>query len=65
MINEKDCDICMKSGKIILELNLLITLNGFSDVKNAGILFQKKINILIEEQKITFKFKEVKSITNI
>ena len=33
----------------ILELNPLTTLNGFSVVKNAGILFQKKINILMEE----------------
>ena len=37
-------------AKLILELNLLITQNGFSAVKNAGILFQKKINILMEEQ---------------
>ena len=36
-------------AKLILELNLLITQNGFSAVKNAGILFQKKINILMEE----------------
>ena len=32
----------------ILELNLLITKNGFSPVKNVGILFLKKINILME-----------------
>ena len=32
----------------ILELNLLITQNGFSAIKNVGILFLKKINILIE-----------------
>ena len=36
-------------AKLILELNLLITQNGFSAVKNASILFQKKINILMEE----------------
>ena len=35
-------------AKLILELNLLITQNGFSAVKNAGILFQKKVNILME-----------------
>ena len=55
----------INQGRSTLESNLLTTNNGFSAVKNAGILFQKKINILIEEQKITFKFKEVKSITNI
>ena len=33
----------------ILELNPLTTLNEFSVVKNAGILFQKKINILMKE----------------
>ena len=38
--------------KFILELNLLITQIGFSAVKNAGILFQKKISILMEEQEI-------------
>ena len=49
MITKKDCDICKKSGKkYILELNLLITQNGFSAVKNVGILFLKKINILTE-----------------
>ena len=37
-------------AKFILELNLLITQNGFSAVKNAGILFQKKIIIRMEEQ---------------
>ena len=36
-------------AKFILELNLLIIQNGYSAVKNAGILFQKKINILMEE----------------
>jgi len=35
--------------KFILELNLLITQNGFSVVNNAGIIFQKKINIFMEE----------------
>ena len=47
-MTKKDCDICKKSGKFILELNLLITQNGFSAVKNVGILFLKKINILME-----------------
>ena len=36
-------------AKFILELSLLITQNGFSAVKNAGVLFQKKINISMEE----------------
>ena len=45
-------------AKFILELNLLITQNGFSAVKNAGILFQKKINILMEEQESHLKYKE-------
>ena len=36
-------------AKFILELNLLITQNGFSAAKNVGILFQKKINIFMEE----------------
>ena len=36
-------------AKSILELNLLITQNGFSAVKNVGIFFLKKINILMEE----------------
>ncbi len=49
MTNEKDCDVCKKSGKTHFRVNLLITQNGFSAVKNAGILFQKKINILMEE----------------
>ena len=35
--------------KFILELNLFITKHGFSAVKNAGILFQNKIIILMEE----------------
>ena len=35
--------------KFILELNLLITKDEFSVIKNTGILFQKKINILMEE----------------
>ena len=52
-------------GKFILELNLLITQNGFSAVKNAGILFQKKINILMEEQGSHIKYKEEKSLTNL
>ena len=39
----------MNQAKFILELNLLITLNGFFVVKSAGIWFQKKINILMEE----------------
>ena len=34
----------------ILGWNLLITQSGFSAVKHAGILFQKKKNILMEEQ---------------
>ena len=38
-----------RQAKFILELNLLITQNGFSTIKNAGIVFQKKINILMEE----------------
>ena len=36
-------------AKLILELNLLITQNGFSAVKNVGLQFQKKITILMEE----------------
>ena len=48
-------------AKLILELNLLITQNGFSAVKNAGILCQKKINILMEEQGSHIKYKEEKS----
>ena len=36
-------------ARYILELNLLNTKNGFSAVRNAGILFQKKINIFMEE----------------
>ena len=39
----------MSQAKFILELSLLITQNGFSVVKNAGVLFQKKINFLMEE----------------
>ena len=35
--------------KFILELNPLTIPNGFSVVKNAGILFRKKINIHMEE----------------
>tara|TARA_B100000902_G_scaffold354542_1_gene366790 strand:+ start:128 stop:274 length:147 start_codon:yes stop_codon:yes gene_type:complete len=35
--------------EFILELNLSTTKNGFFAVKNVGILFQKKINILMEE----------------
>ena len=48
MMTKKDCDILRSQAKFILELNLLITLNGFSAVKNVGILFLKKINILME-----------------
>ena len=36
-------------AKFILGLNLLITKNEFSAKKRAGMLFQKKINILTEE----------------
>ena len=36
-------------GIFILELNLLITQNGFSVVKIVGILYQKRITILMEE----------------
>ena len=47
-------------AKFILELNLLITQNGFSAVKNAGILFQKKINICMEElEKILKTIKKI------
>ena len=52
-------------AKLILELNLLITQNGFSAVKNAGILFQKKINILMEEQGSHIKYKAEKSLTKL
>ena len=46
-------------AKFILELNLLITQNGFSAVKNVGVLFQKKINISMEElEKILKNSKE-------
>ena len=47
---KKDCDICKKSGKSILELNLLITQNGFSAAKNVGILFLNIMTILMVEQ---------------
>ena len=52
-------------AKLILELNLLITQNGFSAVKNAGILFQKKINILMEEQGSHIKHKAEQSLTKL
>ena len=45
---KKNVIFVMNLMKFILELNLLNTPNGFSDAKNAGILFQKKINILME-----------------
>ena len=38
----------INQGRSTLESNLLTTNNGFSAVKNAGILFHKKINILME-----------------
>ena len=47
-MTKKDCDIYKKSGKIHFRFNLLITQNEFSAVKNVGILFLKKINILME-----------------
>ena len=46
----KNVMFVMNLMKFILELNLLTTPNGFSVVKNAGILFQKKIKILMEGQ---------------
>ena len=52
-------------AKFILELNLLITQNGFSAVKNAGVLFQKKINISMEELEKILKNNEDDSFTNI
>ena len=52
-------------AKFILELNLLITQNGFSAVKNAGVLFQKKINISMEELEKILKNNEEDSFTNI
>ena len=48
-MTKKDYDILRSQAKFILELNLTITQNGFSAVKNAGVLFQKKINISMEE----------------
>ena len=47
-MTKKDYDILRSQAKFILELNLLITQYGFSALKNIGILFLKKINILIE-----------------
>ena len=45
---EKIAMFVISQAKFILELNLLTTQNGFSAVKNAGMLFQKKLNILME-----------------
>ena len=45
---KKNVIFVMNWVKFNLELNLQITPNGFFVVKNAGILFQKKINILME-----------------
>ena len=36
-------------AKLILDLNLLNTQIGFYSIKNTGLVFQKKINILMEE----------------
>ena len=52
-------------AKFILELSLLITQNGFSAVKNAGVLFQKKINISMEELEKILKNNEEDSYTNL
>ena len=41
MLKVKECDIMINQSKFILKLNLLITKNGFSAVKKAGILFKK------------------------
>ena len=49
MLKVKECDIMINQSKFILKLNLLITQNGFSAVKNIGIIFRKKINIIMEE----------------
>ena len=48
MVKVKNAIFIINQPKFILELNLLITQNGFSAVKNVGILFLKKINILME-----------------
>ena len=44
----KNVKFVINQGRSTLESNLLTTQNGFSAVKNAGILFHKKINILME-----------------
>ena len=49
MINEKDYDICKKSGKIHFRVKSINYENEFSAVKNAGLLFLKKSNIRMEE----------------
>ena len=57
---EKIAMFVISQAKFILELNLLTTQNGFSAVKNAGILFQKKINICMEElEKILKTIKKI------
>ncbi len=48
MITKKIAIFFRSQAKFILELNLLIIHNGFSAVKNVGILFLKKIRILTE-----------------
>ena len=51
--------------KVHFRLNLLITQNRFSALKNAGILFQKKTNILKEGKGSHNKYKEEKSLTKL
>ncbi len=48
MMTKKDCDICKKSGKIHFRVKSINHTKCISAVKNVGILFLKKINILME-----------------
>ena len=46
-IKKNSAIFVMNQAKFILEINLLITKMYFLLYKNAGIFFQKKINILV------------------
>ena len=54
-MKKKNAIFVKKQVNNILEWNLLITKNGFFAVNNAGILSQKKINILMEALESHYK----------